>query len=154
MENQLIIDRVKELIAPLLEQKGIDLVEISYRQVGRRKILKLLVDKTPGIMLDECTAINEEIAAIMDKEDTIATSYVLEVSSPGLDRPIITKKDFDRAIGKKMDVFLKDPLNDKFQYTGTLEGVKEDSVSLKVKNGLVNIPLGIVNRGKLIIEIK
>lgn len=154
MENQPIVDRVKELIAPLLEQKAIDLVEINYRQVGRRKILRFLVDKTPGITLDECTAINEEIAAIMDKEDTIATSYVLEVSSPGLDRPIISKRDFDRAIGKKMDIFLKDPLKDKFQYTGILKGVKEDSISLKIKNGLVNIPLGIINKGKLVIEIK
>jgi len=154
MENQPIVDRVKDLIAPLLEQKGVNLVEISYRQIGRRKILRFLVDKTPGITLDECTVINEEIGAIMDKEDTIAASYVLEVSSPGLDRPIITKRDFDRAIGKKMDVFLKDPLKDKFQYTGTLEGVKEDSISLKVKNGLINIPLGIINKGKLLIEIK
>lgn len=152
--SQAVIDRVNEAITPLLKEKGIDLVETAYRQVGSQMILSILVDRPEGITLDECGALNEEIGAVLDQDDTIATRYVLEVSSPGLDRPLTTGQDFNRTIGKKMDVFLKERFNDKLQYFGTLKAVEEDSIELETKTGLIKIPLDVINKGKLQIGFK
>lgn len=151
--SQAVIDRVNEAITPLLKEKGIDLVETAYRQVGSQMILSIIVDRSEGITLDECGALNEEVGAALDQDDTIATRYVLEVSSPGLDRPLTTGQDFKRAIGKKMDVFLKSRFNDKLQYFGTLKAVEEDSIELETKTGLIKIPLDVINKGKLQINI-
>lgn len=153
MQYQSVVDRVKELIRPLLEQKGVELVELTYRQEGRRMILRFLVDKEQGITLEECTALNEDISMVLDRDDTIATSYILEVSSPGLDRPLVTKRDFERVMGKKMEVFLKNHLHHKLSYTGKLKGVKEDAIVLERENAeLVEVPLNIINKGRLKID--
>jgi len=152
--NQAVIDRVNEVITPVLKEKGIDLVETAYRQVGRQMILSILVYRPEGITLEECGALNGEVGAVLDQNDTIATSYVLEVSSPGLDRPLTTGQDFKRVIGKKMDVFLKEHFNDKLQYFGTLKAVEEDSIALETKTGLIKIPLDVINKGKLQINIR
>jgi len=152
--NQAVVDRVNEIITPLLKEKGIDLVETAYRQVGGRMILRILVDKPEGITLEECGALNGEVGAALDQDDTIATRYVLEVSSPGLDRPLTAGQDFKRVIGRKMDVFLKTRLKDKLQHFGTLKDVGENSIELETKTGLIKIPLDVINKGKLQINIR
>ena len=153
MEYQSVVDKIKELVTPLLEKQGVELVGLSYRQEGKRMVLRLLVDKDQGITLDECSALNEDISTILDRDNTIITSYILEVSSPGLDRPLITKRDFERVVGKEMELFLKGHLHNKLSYAGRLKGLKGDSVVLEGENAeVVEIPLKIINKGKLKID--
>jgi len=154
MENQTVIERVKDLTGPLFKEKGLELVDIAYAQEGSRMILRVLVDKTGGVTLDECALINNELGEALDKEDTIFSSYILEVSSPGLDRPLVAKEDFERVVDKKMQVFLKNPVGGKTCHSGTLQSVDEISIALDTKTGLVNIPFDAISRGKVEIELK
>jgi len=155
METNSVTDRIKELISPLLGEQGIELVEMAYKREHKRMALRLFVDKAGGITLDECALLNDKIGALLDKDDVIATSYTLEVSSPGLDRPLMTRQDFLRRVGEKMEVFLNSPLNDKVSYFGILREVGDDSISVELKKSeSIQIPLNIVNKGKVKIELK
>jgi len=154
MENQAVTDRVKELITPLLEEEGVELVELCFRRVGNRMFLRALLDKAGGITLDECAVISGKIGAILNEDDAIATSYVLEVSSPGLDRPLVTNEDFRRLIGKEIELFLKSAFNDKVHYLGTLRTASEDTLSIETESGLIDIPFEAVNKGRLQIGFK
>lgn len=147
-------ERVKELISPLLEEEGVELVELSFRQVGNRMSLRALLDKVGGITLDECTAISRKIGAVLDEGDAIETRYVLEVSSPGLDRPLVTSEDFKRSAGKKIELFLKGAFDDKVHYLGTLRTASEDTLSIETESGLIDIPFKAVNKGRLQIGFK
>jgi len=149
------VDKFKEIARPLLEKKGIELVEILYRKEGNQMVLRLLVDRKGGITLDECAALNEELGIALDQDETMDTSYILEVSSPGVDRPLRSKGDFERAIGKRIEVALKEQLSGKLGYTGRLAEVKEDSIILK-KNEIeaVNIPLSNINNARVEVEFR
>ena len=150
-----VADKVKEIAKPLLDEKSIKLVEILYRKEGWQMVLRLLVDKKGGVTLDECAALNVEIGSILDQDETLNDKYVLEVSSPGLDRLLTSKEDFERAIGKKIDVTLKEQLNGKFGHTGRLREVKEDCIILeKKKDESISIPLNIINNGRMVLEFR
>lgn len=144
--------KIKELVGPLFDKKGLELVELTYRKEGRRMVLKFLVDKPSGITIEECAVLNEEIGNLLDNRDTMAASYILEVSSPGLDRPLQTRKDFERMLGKKIEVSLKDAVEAKSYYMGIVDSVNENSVVIRNKEAkLIEIPFNAVNRGKLVV---
>ena len=96
MAKDALTDRVKDIIAPILGDNQIELVGITYKKEGSRKVLRILADKAEGITLEECARMNETISEVLDKADFMEDNYILEVSSPGLDRPLKTKADFLR----------------------------------------------------------
>ncbi len=113
-----IVEKVKELISNLLQGKEIELVDLVYRKEGPKMVLRLTLDKKDGITLDECGAVNEQLGELLDKESVLAEGYILEVCSPGLDRPLKTKKDFDRVTGKLVKVNTYGPVEDKREHVG------------------------------------
>ena len=125
------IDKIKEIVLPLLESYGIDLVDLHFHR-GRKKInLKFLVDKpSGGISLDECAKLNEDIGDLLEKDNIIQESFILEVSSPGLDRPLLTAKDFLRAKDKEVRIFLREPVDNKIELKGKIIDVKQDIIVL------------------------
>ena len=144
-----ILDKVKELISNLLQDNGIELVDSSYRRGKGTMLLKLLVDKVGGVTLDDCSRLNEDIGKVLDEANAMPDKYVLEVSSPGLDRPLKTKRDFERVMGKKIYVHTYEPIQDKRDYVGSVSGVDEESVT--VDN--VKIPLNKISKARLEIKI-
>jgi ribosome maturation factor RimP len=154
MEYHAVIERVTQLAQPVLEENKVELVDLTYRQEGRKMVLRFLVDKDAGITLDECAVLNDQIGAVLDTDDTIASSYVLEVSSPGLDRPLRTRRDFERVLGKTIEVFLKEHIEGKLSYVGRLSGVDDTAITLEPENTrTVTIPLHSMHKGRLKIEI-
>ena len=95
-----ITEEIKKLIQPVIDQEQVELVDLIYRREAGRYVLRLLVYKVNGVSLDDCSRINRAISDILDNSDLIQHSFVLEVNSPGLDRPIVTKRDFERNIGR------------------------------------------------------
>lgn len=91
-----------DLVVPILQRRGVELVELALSGGGRRQLVRVFVDRTDGITVDECAAISREIADVFDTRDPIAGTYVLEVSSPGLTRPLKTDRDFERVVGKAL----------------------------------------------------
>ena len=144
-----LVDTIKEAISNLLTDNKIELVDISYRRRGGKMALSLLVDKEDGITLDDCTRLNEEIGRILDKGEMIPDSYLIEVSSPGLDRHLKTRRDFERATGKVINVHTYEPIAEKRDHNGPVESVDDEAVTV----GGVKIPLAKISKARLEINI-
>lgn len=152
MDKQAVIEELLNIIGAYLKDRGLDLVELIYRYEGRDLFLRVLADKPEGgITLDECTRINREIGDILDGKDMIPGKYVLEVSSPGVDRPLKTKSDFSRCINKKIKLFLYEAINGKIEFDGIIKSTTEDSVCIQTSKGVMDVPLDKINKAKQII---
>lgn len=136
-----------------LERSGFILVDIRfYRNNEGALILEVLADRAEGgITLDECTRFNAELGGIADENVSISARYVLEVSSPGIDRPLVIVSDFRRVIGRKVRVFLKEPIDGKIEYLGNVESVGTGAILIKIENKTIEIPLEKVNRAKQVV---
>src|SRR3989338_1423962 len=104
MQKTDIIDKVRPIISNILSDNKIELVSMTYRREGRDNVLRILADTAKGITAAECARVNEFISEALDREDIIGERYLLEVSSPGLDRPLKTKADFVKELGKKVRI--------------------------------------------------
>ncbi|SHJ58377.1 ribosome maturation factor RimP [Malonomonas rubra DSM 5091] len=153
-----IVEQVELLVQPILDDLGLELVDLEYQREGRGWVLRFYLDKEGGITLDQCAEASREISAILDVEDVIGTAYNLEVSSPGLDRPLKKAKDFDRFAGQNVKiktVVACDPDGrgrNRKSFTGTLDGMAgaDVVVTLKEKNAVqVKIPLDQIERANL-----
>ena len=100
------IDKIKAIVEPILQEEQVELVEIIFRKEAGRQVLRILVDKDGGIELSDCARLNEKIGQVLDNENIIQENYVIEVDSPGIDRPFKTKRDYERAIGRLVRVTL------------------------------------------------
>lgn len=153
MYRQEITEELRDIIGEYLKFKGLDLVDLILRHEGRDLILRILAD-TPegGITLDECARLNIEISNLLDEKDILQTRYILEVASPGLDRPLKTKSDFTRCIDRSARFFLNEPVNGKIEIEGLISKVENDSVYIQSDNETIEIPLTKINRAKQVIE--
>lgn len=129
---------IKELIAicqTIADSLNFELVDVEYVKEFGNYYLRVFIDKEGGINLDDCQSMSEILSEQLDKKDPISTAYFLEVSSPGLDRPLKTDKDLNRNIGKDIEVSLYSPLNKKKNYEGRLENYDEKFITISNENG-------------------
>lgn len=127
--------RTEELLEPLMEENKFELVDVEYVREAGNWYLRAYIDKEGGITLDDCEMVNRTLSDIMDKEDFIPDSYILEVSSPGLGRQLKKEKDFRRSIGKDVDVKFykarKMPSGKQVkELTGTLKAFTDDTITI------------------------
>lgn len=123
---------IEALVAPLLEQEGAELVDFTYAKEGPRWVMRFFLDKAGGITLDDCAYLSERIGSLLDSSSAVERSYVLEVSSPGVDRVIKKDKDFERFSGKPVKLRLKAPQEGQRNFQGVLRGLREGRVLLEV----------------------
>lgn len=152
MEKEAIIDELRILISDYLMNKSLELVDLIYRYEGRDLFLRVLTDRPEGgISLGECAILNREISDILDTKDILQQRYILEVSSPGLDRPLLIKNDFLRCIGKNVHFFMLEPVNGKLELEGLITKVEDKSVYVDIDSDIVQIDLVKIRKGKQII---
>jgi ribosome maturation factor RimP len=153
-----VVDKVTALAGPLLTSLGVELVEVEYKRVGRSMVLRLFIDKPGGINLDDCAEVSREFSLLLDIEDFISENYTVEVSSPGLDRPIKREEDYRRYTGSLVKVRTFELIpdaegNKRKTFLGTLLGLEGDLVRLQLKEGqLAEIPLDKVAKANLEFE--
>lgn len=140
----------------LFEQRfvaqGFELVEVNYRQEGANIFLSVLADRLDGrINLDECAQLSRDLSQALDEKDIFASRYILEVSSPGLDRLLKTEKDFLRSLNKEAVFFLNVLVGGKCQWQGTISKVNPTTVYLQAASQVVEIPLITINKAQLVI---
>lgn len=141
------------LVKEYLAGQGLVLVELICRRQGQGKILQILVDQPEGgISIDTCARLNRELGAILDEKDILGERYILEVASPGLDRPLKIKADFLRCLKKEAVFYLSGPLKGSIQWQGVIESVTEETVFIEKSGERVGIPLNLINRAKQIIK--
>lgn len=145
--------KIEELILTVLKSQDVELVEIIFRPDSKGKLyLRLLVDKpSGGISLGECARLNEEISQILDTNDLIQSQYILEISSPGLDRPLSNYKDFKRCLGRDVKIILSKPVDGSTELTGNIREVQDDFLSIQINTETIKIPFGIIVKGKQLI---
>lgn len=132
-------EKVHAIAEPIVCDLGLELVAVVYLVEDGRQILRLLIGRPGdgtlgGVTVGECTKISRELSTLLDVEDIVPERYSLEVSSPGLDRPLMRKKDFLSAIGKKINLKTKEPIEGRRNFKVTLEAASEDSDNIVVKD--------------------
>ncbi len=126
-------DKISKIAEPIIKALGFELVDVEYIKRGNDRQLIIYIDKPGGVDLDSCEKASRLIEAELDRLDPIEESYILCVSSPGLDRPLKKPADFKRNMGRKVDVKLYKPLNGEKELTGVLTGYEENKLSIDVK---------------------
>ena len=124
--------KLQELLQGSVEGLGCELWGIECQRVGRYLTVRLFIDKEGGVTVDDCADVSRQVSAVLDVEDPIADKYNLEVSSPGLDRPLFTLPQFERYIGQDIAVHLRIPVIERRKWQGKLERIEKDMVTLIV----------------------
>jgi ribosome maturation factor RimP len=152
MANEALISELNLLLKDYLASLNFVLVDIISRYEGKDLFLRILADRPQGgINLDECAGLNRAIGGLLDEKDIIKERYTLEVSSPGLDRPLKTREDFSRLLNKKAKFFLSEVINGKLEWDGLINKVSEESVSVATEDGMIEVPIIKINKAQLII---
>ena len=124
--------KTEALLAPIMERTGFELVDVEYVKEGSNYYLRAYIDKEGGITIDDCEAVSRELSDLLDVEDFIPEAYFLEISSPGLGRPLKKEKDFARSIGKEVDIHLYKSIDKQKEFTGVLKSYSKDEIVLQL----------------------
>ncbi|NQT22702.1 MAG: ribosome maturation factor RimP [Candidatus Omnitrophica bacterium] len=144
-----------EILAPIAEKKDAFVVDVAYKREGSAMVLRILMDKKNGVSIDECADINNELSQVLDEQVVINDFYILEISSPGLDRVLKKPKDFKWAMGRRIKATTYAPIEGNNVFRGTLVGIGEKSIVVETKEGVSSeIPLDKIAKAKLDSELK
>jgi ribosome maturation factor RimP len=145
-------DKIETLIAPSLEAMGYRVVRVAVTG-GRRATLQIMAERVDdkAMTVEDCADISRTASALLDVADPIATAYTLEVSSPGIDRPLVRREDFARFAGFEAKIELTSPVDGRRRFRGKLLGVEGDDVRVLVDAAPVALPLATVVRAKLVL---
>ena len=136
MSRMRIAQTVREITEPLIEQLGMELIDVEYVKEGTKWFLRLYIDKPGGISLDDCQLVSEQVGEAIDRADPIQGAYIFEVSSPGLDRPLKTDRDFIRYQGEYTEVGLYAPRDGRKQFFGNLVGRQDGRIIIETEDGV------------------
>jgi ribosome maturation factor RimP len=141
---------VTDLIEPILQDMGFELVDVEYVSQQGRWVLRLFIDKEGGVTIDDCASVSGELGDLLDVKNFVQHAYVLEVSSPGLDRPIKKEKDILLSIGKRIKVKMATPVKGRRNYTGFLRDFKDGMLQMDVDDELVSLDWRQVDKANLV----
>jgi len=146
-------DRIERLIAPTLDGMGYDLVRVALIGSVGRQTLQIMAERRDraGMTVEDCADISRAVSALLDVEDPISSSYTLEVSSPGIDRPLTRLDDFSRFAGFEAKVELSAPVEGRKRFRGRIKGVAGERVLIETEDGEADVPFGRIQKAKLVL---
>ncbi len=152
-EREDIKKKVEEIVTPALELLGFELVDLEYNLEPKGWVLRIYIDKKGGVTIDDCVFVSEEIGRILDVEDPIPHSYNLEVSSPGVDRPLRKERDFLKNVGRKVRVRLREKMDGRRNFRGRILDFENGQLVIEVEGqGIFRLPHESIEKAKLIWE--
>jgi len=152
--DEQIAARIEGLCAPPAAGLGLALVQVSYQRESSGWVLRVLVERPGGaVTVEDCSRLSRELSVVLDVEDALPQAYQLEVSSPGLDRPLITLQDFARFVGREITLRTHAPQAGRRNYRGRLVGVAGDELTLEVDGQRQIITHGSVSKANLVPEL-
>ncbi|MFN3740157.1 MAG: ribosome maturation factor RimP [Thermodesulfovibrionales bacterium] len=146
-------ERIWRLAREVAEQEDLELVDIELSR-GRRVVLRVFIDKEGGVTIEDCERMSRALEALLDVEDPIKESYILEVSSPGLDRPLKGRHDFIRNMGRLARVITRDKVENQNFFLGRIEGADEEGITINLGKRTVFIRYDNISRANLEVEIR
>jgi ribosome maturation factor RimP len=141
-----------DIIEPAVTALGYELVGVEYIAQGKHSVLRIYIDSEAGITVDDCAAVSHQVSAVLDVEDPISGVYTLEVSSPGLDRPLFTEAHYERYLGEQAEIRLRSPLDGRRKFKGRLLAVKDGQVEIEVDGESYTITLDNIEKANLVHE--
>jgi ribosome maturation factor RimP len=147
-----LLQEVREIIEPILESQGFELVDLEYQRESQGWVLRIYLDREGGVSLDDCAGVSHEVGAILEVKDLIPSAYILEVSSPGLTRPLKKPEDFNRFRNQMVKIKLCEPLEGRRNFKGTLLGLEGDRVRVEVEQRVYELPLQRITKANLEID--
>jgi len=144
---------LRELIEPAVTALGFELVGVEFIH-GKSGLLRVYIDHPEGIGVDDCQAVSHQVSGVLDVEDPIRGQYTLEVSSPGLDRPLFRERDFERFAGNQVDIRLLAPVNGRRRFKGVLGGLRDGQVVLQMDDEELVVALDEIDRARLVPDYK
>lgn len=155
MSNSSIADKVRNIAENVTEKEGLELVHVEAVGTERKPTVRIFIDKPEGVTVDDCSNVSHQVEAVLDAEDFIPSAYVLEVSSPGIERELYSLKDFKKFSGQNAKVKTNQPINGQKNFTGQIVGVENEEIVFEDKtNGAVRFPYGAVAKAKLEIDFE
>ena len=148
--EQKVVKQIWSLAEPLCQSEGLELVQVEYQRESAGRILRLYVDKPGGIKLDDCVGVSRQMSDILDVNLADVGPYSLEVTSPGSERPLAKKEDFDKFKGNRAKIKTFQPLNRQKNFTGVLLGISGDKVSLQIDEQIITITYTNISKAHLI----
>ena len=152
MKFEKLLEEVRQQIDPLLRAQGFELVDLEYQRGPQGWVLRIYIDREGGITLDECAEVSGEIGTLLEVKDVIPNPYVLEVSSPGLTRPLKKPEDFSKFSHRLVKIKLYEPLDGRKNFKGTLLGLEGEKVRLEAEGRVYELPLQGIAKANLEIE--
>lgn len=141
---------LQQILAPAVSALGYELLGVERNQSGRHCLLRVYIDQESGITIEDCEKVSHQVSGVLDVEDPIKTAYTLEVSSPGLDRPLFTRAHFERFMGHDIKLRLTKPLNNRRVFTGTLHSMIDDDIILIVDGTSYQLALANIDKANLV----
>ena len=131
--------KTEQLIAPIIAANHVELFDVDYIKEGQDWYLRVYIDKEGGVTIDDCQAVSRAFNEVLDKENYIADQYIFEVSSPGLTRPLKKEKDYEKSIGRLLDIKLYKPVEGKKEYAGILKEYNKDIIIIESDDTQITI---------------
>jgi ribosome maturation factor RimP len=144
---------LRDLLASLVTSMGYEFVGCELQKQGRGMLLRIYIDKDAGITLDDCSKVSHQVSAMLDVEDPIQGQYTLEISSPGLDRPLFEIAHYQKYLGNSVKVRLYAPLDGRRNFVGVLLRVEEGKIHLQVDETEVILPFSEIEKAKLVADV-
>ena len=144
------LEQLQALLAPVVEALGYECWGLEFISQGRHSLLRVYIDRPEGILIDDCEIVSRQVSGILDVEDPISGEYTLEVSSPGMDRPLFTLEQFARYVGEQVKIKLRTPFERRRNFQGILRGVEEQDVVVQVDNQEFLLPIDSIDKANII----
>ncbi|AAG08132.1 MULTISPECIES: ribosome maturation factor RimP [Pseudomonas] len=144
------LEQLQALLAPVVEALGYECWGVEFISQGRHSVLRVYIDRPEGILIDDCEAVSRQVSGILDVEDPISGEYTLEVSSPGMDRPLFTLEQFAKHAGEQVKIRLRSPYEGRRNYQGILRGVEEQDVVVLVDDHEYLLPIDSIDKANII----
>jgi len=144
--------KLRELIEPIVRGLGYEAVGVELTGQSGRALLRVYIDRDGGVTVDDCERVSHQVSGMLDVEDPISGDYLLEVSSPGLDRPLFSLADFTRFAGQQAKLKLVAPRDGRARYTALLRGVEGDEVLLEVDGEALRVAFDEIDQARLVVE--
>ena len=138
------------MLRPAVEETGKELLGVEFISAGNHSVLRLFIDHENGIDVDDCAEVSRQVGAILDVEDPISSEYSLEVSSPGLDRPLFEKAQFEAVVGETVEAKISMPLNGRRKFKGKLVAVENESLIVMVDNEEYDLVISNIYKAHLV----
>ena len=146
--------KLTAMLRPAVEETGKELLGVEFISAGNHSVLRIFIDHENGIDVDDCAEVSRQVGAILDVEDPISSEYNLEVSSPGLDRPLFEKSQYEAVIDETIEVKISMPLNGRRKFKGRLVAIENDSLIVMVDNEEYELVISNIDKAHLVYNHK